>query len=135
MADEAVIIELLGNKGDPVRYTVADGATIEKGAIAVLTDPRTVITHAAADTPIVGIVAAEKVASDGATTVAVYTNGIFDVKAAAAGVSAVGVLVAGSGTANKFTAADANDILQNSTLGMVLEAAANDEVAAVRVLK
>ena len=134
MANEAVIIELF-NGGRPIRYTCADGATIEKGAIAVLTDPRTVITHAAADTPIVGIVAAEKVASDGATTVAVYTDGIFDVLAAAAGTAAVGVEVAGSATANMFTAADANDLLQNSTLGMVLEAAANDERCAVRVNK
>src|SRR3990167_6644987 len=106
MANEAVIIELF-NGGRPIRYTVADGAGIEKGAIAVLTDPRTVITHAAADTPIVGIVAAEKVASDGSTSISVYTRGIFDIAAAAAGVSAVGTEVAGSGTANMFTLADA----------------------------
>ncbi len=134
MANEAVIIELF-NGGRPIRYTVADGAGIEKGAIAVLTDPRTVITHAAADTPIVGIVAAEKVASDGAVTVSVYTDGIFDITAAAAGVAAVGVEVAGSGTANMSTAADASDLLQNSNIGMVLEAQANNEVAAVRVNK
>ena len=134
MANEATIIELF-NGGRPIRYTVADGATIEKGAIAVLTDPRTVITHAAADTPIVGIVAAEKVANDGSTTISVYTDGIFDITAAAAGVAAVGVLVAGSGTANMTTAADANDVLQNSTVGMVLEAQANDERCAIRVNK
>lgn len=134
MADELTIIELF-NGGRPIRYTCADGATIEKGAIAVLTDPRTVITHAAADTPIVGVVAAEKVSGDGATSVAVYTDGIFDVTAAAAGVAAVGVLVAGSATANMTTAADANDVLQNSTLGMILEAQANNERAAVRVNK
>jgi hypothetical protein len=134
MANEATIIELF-NGGRPIRYTCADGATIEKGAIAVLTDPRTVITHAAADTPIVGIIAAEKVASDGSTSVAVYTDGIFDITAAAAGTCSIGAEVAGSGTANMFTAADANDLLQNSTLGMALEAAANDERIAVRVNK
>jgi len=134
MAAEAVIIELF-NGGRPIRYTCADGATIEKGAIAVLTDPRTVITHAAVDTPIVGIVAAEKVANDGATTVSVYTDGIFDMTAAAAGVTALGALCAGSGTANMITVADANDILQSSDVGMCLEAHANDEVAAVRVNK
>jgi hypothetical protein len=134
MANEAIIIELF-NGGRPIRYTCADGATIEKGALAVLTDPRTVITHAAADTPIVGIIAAEKVANDGATTVAVYTDGIFDIKAAAAGVAAVGTMVAGSGTANCTTLADASDLLQNSNVGMVLEAQANDEVAAIRVNK
>ena len=134
MAAEAVIIELF-NGGRPIRYTCADGATIEKGAIAVLTDPRTVITHAAVDTPIVGIVAAEKVGNDGATTVSVYTDGIFDMTAAAAGVTALGALCAGSGTANMITVADANDILQSSDVGMCLEAHANDEVAAVRVNK
>jgi hypothetical protein len=134
MANELSIIELF-NGGRPIRYTVADGAGINKGALAVLTDPRTVITHAAADTPIVGVVAAEKVASDGSTSIAVYTDGIFDITAAAAGAAAVGVLIAGSGTANMSTAADANDVLQNSTIGMVLEAQANDERCAVRVNK
>ena len=134
MANEAVIIELF-NGGRPIRYTCADAGAIEKGAIAVLTDPRTVITHAAADTPIVGIVAAEKVASDGSTSITVYTDGIFDILAAAAGTCSVGALVAGSATANMFTPADANDVTQNSTLGMALEAAANDERIAVRVNK
>jgi hypothetical protein len=34
-----------------------------------------------------------------------------------------------------ITAADANDLLQSSDVGMCLEAHANDEVAAVRVNK
>lgn len=134
MANEAVIIELF-NGGRPIRYTVADGATIEKGTLLKLTDPRTASAHSAADQPIVGIAAAEKVASDGATTIAAYTDGIFDIYAAAAGVTAVGVQCAASGTANMITAADANDILQNSDVGMCLEAHANDEVAAVRINK
>lgn len=134
MANEAVIIELF-NGGRPIRYTVADGATIEKGTLLRLTDPRTASAHSAADQPIVGIAAAEKVASDGATTIAAYTDGIFDIYAAAAGVTAVGAMCAGSGTANMITAADANDLLQNSTVGMCLEAHANDEVAAVRINK
>ncbi len=135
MANEAVIIELF-NGGRPIRYTCADGATIAKGAIAVVTDPRTVIAHtAAADSPCVGIVAQEKVASDGATTVAVYTDGIFDLTAAAGGVTALGALCATSATANMITVADADDLLQSSDVGMCLEAHANNEVAAVRVNK
>ena len=54
--------------------------------------------------------------------------------AAAAGATNKAVC-AGSGTANMFTAADANDMLQNSSIGYLLEDAANDEVAAVRILK
>ena len=71
----------------------------------------------------------------GSTTVAVYTDGIFDLTAAAAGVTALGALCAGSGTANMITVADANDILQSSDVGMCLEAHANNEVAAVRINK
>lgn len=134
MANEATIIELF-NGGRPIRYTVADGATIEKGTILQLTDPRTASAHSGADQPIVGIAAHEKVANDGATTIAAYTDGIFDITAAAAGVAAVGVMVAGSATANMTTAADAADLLQNSTVGMVLEAQANDERCAIRVNK
>lgn len=136
MANEAVIIELIGNGGDPIRVTVADGVGIAKGALMKLTDPRTAEAHgAAADVPIIGIAAAEKVANDGSTTLAVYTRGIFDIYTAAAGTYAVGVEVACSATANMVTPADANDFLQNSTVGMGLEAAANDEVAAVLVRK
>ena len=135
MAAEAVIIELIDG-GRPIRFACADGATIEKGALAELADPRTVITHTnGADSPIVGIVAAEKVINDGAIEVSVYTNGIFDLTAAAAGVTALGARCAASATANMIMAADANDILQSSDVGMCLEAHANNETAAVRVNK
>jgi len=134
MANEAVIIELF-NGGKPIRFTCADGTTIEKGTILELSGDRTVQAHSGADHPIVGIAAAEKVADDGQTYIAVYTDGIFDIKAAAAGVTALGAECAGSATANCITAADANDVLQNSTVGMCLEAHANDEVAAVRINK
>ena len=134
MANEAVIIELF-NGGRPIRYECADGATIEKGALAVITDPRTVVTHAVVDTPIAGVVAQEKVINDDTTTVSVYTDGIFDMTAAAGGVTAVGARCAGSGTANMITVADAADLIQSSDVGMCLEAHANNEVAAVRINK
>lgn len=135
MAAELVIIELLGHGGDPISYTVADGTGIAKGTLLQLTDPRTASAHSGADQPIVGVAAAEKVASDGQTRLAVYTRGIFDITAAAAGAANVGVEVAGSATANMSTPADASDILQNSTIGMILEAQANDEVSAVLLRK
>ena len=135
MANEAVIIELI-NGGRPIHYTVADGTGIAKGALMGLTGDRTVTTHtAAADIPIAGIAAAEKVINDGSTTLAVYTNGIFDMTAAAAGVTALGARCACSASINMITAADANDLLQSSDVGMCLEAHANNEVAAVRVNK
>lgn len=78
MAAEAVIIELLGNEGDPITVTVADGATIEKGTLLKISDPRTAAASSAASDTFIGIAAAEKVISDGSTTLAAYTHGIFD---------------------------------------------------------
>ena len=137
MANEASIIELIGKvPGCPMRFSCLDASAIEKGALLQLTTAtiREVITHTGADKPIVGIAAHEKVASDGATTITAYTNGIFDITAAAAGAAVIGQMVAGSATVNMFTPADANDLLQGSFIGNVLEAADNDERVAVRVL-
>ncbi|MDD5051008.1 MAG: hypothetical protein PHV93_04720 [Candidatus Pacebacteria bacterium] len=136
MAAEAVIIELLGNpRGRPIRYTCADGTAIAKGAICKITDPRTTITMTGIDNPIAGIAAAEKVANDGSTTISVYTDGIFDITAAAAGAQDIGKFAAPSATVNMFTAADAADLTQNSIIGYLMEAADNDETVAVRVDK
>ena len=136
MAAEAVIIELLGKlKGCPIRYTCAEAVTIPKGTLLKITDPRTVSAHSGADQPIAGVAAMEKVGGDGSTTISVYTNGIFDITAAAAGAVTVGKVCAGSATANMFTMADGNDMKQNSMIGYCMEEASNDETVAVRILK
>jgi hypothetical protein len=134
MAAEAIIIELF-NGGRPIRYTCADVTGILKGTLLYIQADRTVRAHSAIDQPIAGIAAHEKVSSDGATTISVYTDGIFDLTAAAAGATALGARCAGSGTANMITAADANDLLQSSDVGMCMEGHSNDEVAAVRINK
>ena len=133
MANEAVIIELF-NGGRPIRYTVADGTLIEKGTIMELSDPRTIIANTNDNNPLVGILAAEKVASDGQTSVAVYTDGIFDVLTDS-GTDIEGTLMANSATENEMQTADATDLLQWSFLGHLLENAGNAEVAAIRVNK
>jgi len=135
MANEAVIIELF-NGGRPIRYTVDNAIAIAKGTIMKISGDKTIAAHAAAaDVPIAGIATHEKVASDGQNTMSVYTDGIFDIIAAAAGVTALGARCACSATAQMIQAADATDLLQSSDVGMCLEAHANDEVAAVRVNK
>lgn len=133
MADEAVIIELFKG-GRPMRVTVADGTGIEKGTLIAITDPRTGAAHAAADAFILGVAAAEKVASDGSTTLAVYTDGIFDIKTDA-GTDSAGALMAASAVANRTQTADAADLLQGSWVGYLLEDAGNGEVAAHRINK
>ena len=134
MADEAILIELF-NGGRPIRYTVANALAVPKGSLMELDTDRTLIIHSGADEPIVGIAAHEKVALDGSTQMSVWTDGIFDITAAAGGVTALGAWCAGSATVNMITAADGDDFLQSSTVGQCLEAHGNDEVAAVRINK
>jgi hypothetical protein len=131
MANEAVIIELLGNGGDPVRFTVADGATIEKGTLLKLTDPRTGIATSADNDPFCGIAAAEKVASDGSVTLAAYTKGIFDLKDSGSGITAGATVNVGG--ANLVIASAAADLLTGSVVGRALETASAAEVVAVAV--
>jgi len=133
MANEAVIIELF-NGGDPITYTCNEGIGIEKGTIMELSGDRTVIANTNDNAPLVGIAAAEKVASDGATTIPVYTNGIFDCLTDA-GTDNAGAVLANSATENTLQTGDAADLLANSFLGFTLETAGNAEVAAIRVNK
>lgn len=133
MANEAVIIELF-NGGRPILYTCANATGIEKGTLMELSGDRTVIANTNLDAPIVGIAAAEKVASDGSTTIAVYTDGIFDMLTDA-DTDAAGIVMANTATENTIGNADGADLLQGSWVGYLLEEAGNAEVAAVRVNK
>ena len=134
MANEAVTIELLGNGGDPIRYTVADANAIPKGTLMYLSaDPRTMAISSAQGQFFCGIAASEKVANDGQTEIAVYTNGIFDLKATTAAITLGNYCKLGG--ANLIAAADeagAQDAAQ--LVGKCLETVGNDEVTAVRIL-
>lgn len=78
MANEWTIIELLGNAGNPVRFACADGTGIAKGTAMTHSDNRTVVAHSAENESFAGVAAHEKVASDGSTSIALYTCGIFE---------------------------------------------------------
>ena len=134
MANEATIIELF-NGGRPIRYTVADGAGIEKGTLMQLSsDPRTITASSGDGEIFVGVAAAEKVASDGSTTLAVYTDGIFDITDSGAGIT-LGNMAKLNG-ANLIAASDeAGAQACIEWVGQVLETTAANEVVAVRVNK
>ena len=78
MANEATVITLLGNKGDPIEYTIAAGAVIPKGSIMKLTNPQTAAIATADGDYIVGVAAEESVATSTFTKLAVLTHGVFD---------------------------------------------------------
>lgn len=107
MANEAVIVELLGNQGDPIVYNCDNTLGILKGAILQLTDNRTAAASAG-DKVVAGIAAMEKVASDGSTTISCYTNGIFDLVDSGAG-GAVGLSVVLGGVNTVKSAATSED--------------------------
>ena len=133
MANEAVIIELF-NGGRPMRFTVADGVGIEKGTLMELSADKTVIANTNDNAPVVGIAAEEKVASDGQTSIGVYTDGIFDMLTDA-GNDNRGVVMANSATENTLQTADAADLLQGSFVGYLLEEKVGAVTVAVRVNK
>ena len=134
MADEAIIVELLGNKGDPIRYTCADGTGIAKGSLMELTSPRTVIQSTDVDRPIVGIAAQEKVALDGQTSIAVYTNGIFIFKCVTTQLE-IGDYASASATDNVLTLSSTLDLEKGWTVGYAMETIATGATGMIRVLK
>jgi len=75
MANEVEVTTLLGNQGDPVEYTVADGTAIPKGTILKIgSSPKTAVAATADGDLIVGVAANEKKISDGVTKMSVLTH-------------------------------------------------------------
>lgn len=134
MANEAVIVQLLGNGGDPIEVTVADGTAIAKGTLLKIADPRTASATSADGDKFIGIAAAEKVANDGSTTLAVYTHGIFDLKDSGAGIT-VGTYVKVNGANVIATADEAGAQGDSEVVGLALETAGAAEVIEVLIRK
>lgn len=134
MANEAVIVELLGNKGTPVKYNVLDNVGIAKGALMYLSaDARTAAASTAEGQSFVGIAVAEKVADDGSTTLAVYTNGIFDLVATTSMTLGTMCKLAGANIIETADEAGANATAEH--VGLVLETAAGSETIQIKVNK
>jgi len=123
MALEAVLIH---ETELPVPMTVADGTTIEKGAVLLLTDPNTAATTTGDTDACAGIAAEEKIANDGRTKLAVYKRGIFKGFAGAAGTTAGLAIITdtGTGAANELVSADVNS---ENIVGRALETATDTE--------
>ena len=108
----------------PVPFTVADGASIEKGDFLQLSDPMTVALTSAADQKVIGIAAEEKIANDGKTKIAVYLSGIFKVEAG--GNCTVGYEAVLYGK-NEVEDYDASDREVGKVCGRFLETGVNGE--------
>ena len=134
MTNEAVKVELTNSTGNVRRYTCADGTGIAKGSILKLTDPRTAIISSGTADMIAGIAAEEKVASDGATSIACWTDGIFDLIASGTITAGQPVMSAGIGSLNYVCRADNSAVASGAAiLGYALEDGTDEEVINVRV--
>ena len=134
MTNELIITDLLGNGGDPVEYTCLDNTTILKGTVLELEDVRTVKKVSADNKPLAGIAAAEKVADDGATSIAVITNCI--AKAVCESTNAtVGFNQVAHDNTNMLSNGDAADADEGLVIGYALETATSGETYLVRIKK
>lgn len=137
MANELIKVELTNSTGFPRRYTVANATAISKGTLLTLTDPRTAIAVPGTATAAVlnigaGVAAEDKEASDGLTSISVWTDGIFEAKASGAIAVGAGIVpVAG----NCVAQAPAATLGASGAhiIGYALEAASADEVINVRI--
>lgn len=122
MANEAAIVTLLGNAGDPVEYTIVAGSVIPKGSLMVISSsPQTVTISAADGNFFAGIASIESAATDTFTKLACITHCIADVKYSAGGTLGQPQKISGVNTV-----ADADDdTIENSgeVVGLGLETA------------
>ena len=134
MASEAVIIELLGNKGDPIEYICVDGDAWIKGTVLKLSDNREVDTGGTDGNKCAGILTHEKVASDGSLRVSCYTNGLFTLVEDNTAEIAVGKRVTIGKVANEIKLAQAGEAETGDTFGFAMETIAKNGEGTVRVL-
>ena len=98
----AVIVELLGDAGNPIRFTCA--TAIPKHTVCKITTPRLAAASAGDNDCFAGIAAMETDATD--TSISLYTCGLFQMTSAAAFNTGEYVSLGGAGTISKVGAAD-----------------------------
>jgi len=112
MANEAI---LRVRRSDPKNMTCADGTALPKGSHVKISGDRTVSLTSADGEFFDGIVARDKIANDGRTTVAVFFDGVFDITTVASP-SAIAV-----GERVKVAGANLVDLADDSTIGNASE--------------
>lgn len=121
MGNEAQIIELLGSpKGKPIRFSAAEGITITKGDILVLSSNRAVAANSSILDKFAGIAAEDHTSGEGLTSISAWTCGVFGLTNSSSDTVTVGKPVITSG-ANLISGAAAVDLLNGTVIGKALE--------------
>ena len=135
-----VKVELYGanNDGNPIRFTIADGTSVSQGQLLELTDPRTVTAADGSSTIFAGVAAEEHLANEGITSIAVHTDGIFEV--VASGAITLGDPVTGENNNVKRLRAATSETsgaltadLGAANIGYALETATDEETINIRL--
>lgn len=133
MADEAVMISLLGNKGDPIEVTIADNTAIAKGCLMQLSSsPQTCTKTSGADQIFLGIMTHEKTADDGVVKASLWTHGLFDMTCGAAETMVLGAPVITGAAANEVDVAATNTV-EAPIVGIAQETVGNNGSGAVLI--
>lgn len=131
MANEAKTpVTLLGDEGNVVEFTVDDGTGIAKGTLCTLEDPAK-LSSTATTGGFIGIASTEKVASDGSTTLGVWTYGKFDLMTAGGTVN-INDPVSLSGL-NLIKHCTPAELSSGACIGKALEAAVDGTAEAIQV--
>lgn len=124
MANEATLLVEL----EPaVNFTCANATAITKGTLMKGTDPMTAIISSAVTDVIVGIAAADKVASDGNTHIAVYMRGIFRVYGSGSITVGDALMASDTGTYPNYVQKAGQTASGLRTLGYALETSTNGQ--------
>jgi len=107
---------LVLKRSEPIDFIVANNTGIEKGAICMLSGPRTAAANSGTGDVHAGIARREKIASDGRTRLSLFTGpgDVFEMTAAAGPAIAAGSIVTNSGPNLIRLATTAEQILGKS---------------------
>jgi len=112
MADEAVNVVLLGNKGDPVEYIIDEtAAAVPKNTLMQLSSsPQTITATDGASQIFAGILAEEKTTTDGKTKISCWTHCMVDLTCGAGETMVLGEAVMTGAVANEVDVATDNTV-------------------------
>ncbi len=127
MVNEALIITLLGNQGDPVECDILDNIAIPKGTVMELEDDLICKKVSGAGVAMLGVSAVEKKADDGVTKLAVITNAIVKLHTlASSGNAVLGEYLRSAGSNNHLDQATTLDHETGKAIFKALETVAAD---------
>lgn len=130
MANEAVIVELLGDGGDPIDFVCGDGGAIAKGTVLWFGDDRICSGASTKVGPFAGIAEAEKVASDGQLRISCITHCIANLMIGTTVTAGTYVKLSGQNIMSGASGADADN---GYVVGKILETGANGSRAEVLI--